>query len=378
MAKKRGSGEGTIVFHKAKKLWYFQVHLGYVDGKRKRKTIYGQTRKEVAEQLKVVLREQQQGLVAATGKQTVGEHLTKWLLHKKPTVRPRTYDSYESTVRVHIMPALGKLQLGKLTSDHIAALLDKKAAAGLSPRTCSYIRATLRMALGMAVERGTVPRNVATQAPAPRVERHSIRVLSPDEARLLLDAAEGDRLEALYSVALAVGLRQGEALGLHWEDVDLERAEILVHRSLQRINGKLQFVPVKTDKSRRTVSLPEETVTALRTHRIRQLEERMAAPDWDEQGLVFCTRTGRPLEKSGVTKRFPALLEKAGLPQMRFHDLRHSCASLLLAQGVPLKVVQEVLGHSSIMITGDIYAHLMPDAKREAATMMGQILRKKG
>ena len=371
---RRGAAEGTIYFRPDKELWCTQVHLGYADGKRKRKTIYGKTRKEVAEKLKVLLREQQQGQLAATGRQTVGEMLQDWLAHIKPTVRPRTYDSYESTVRVHLLPAFGGIQLGKLTTKHITALLEQKEAAGLSPRTRRYIRMVLRMALDAAVDDHRVPRNVALQAPNPRVERHEIRVLSPDEARQLLDAARGDRLEALYSVALALGLRQGEALGLRWSDIDLERGRLQVRHSLQRIGGKLQLVQPKTDKSRRMIDLPLAIVKALRDHKVRLLEERMAAPEWHNHDLVFPTTKGTYLEKSGITKRFAKLLVKAGLPEMRFHDLRHSCASLLIAQGVPLKTIQGLLGHTSISMTGDVYGHLLPAALKEAAQIMDDIV----
>lgn len=382
---KRGHGEGTIYFHEKLKRWCTQVSVGYGEstrtpGKftRKRKTIYGETRKEVAEKLKVILREQQQGLVAPTrGKLTVAQQLDTWLAYVKPTVRPRTYESYEMLVRVHIKPVLGHLQLAKLTSNHIVALLEKEEAEGKSPRTRAYLRSILRQALDPAVEDGIIPRNVALKTPKPRVERHEITVLTEAEAAQLLEAAAGDRLEALYSVALAIGLRQGEALGLRWDDIDLDAGELRVRTSLQRIDHKLELVRPKTDKSRRTLSLPASIVLVLRQHHLRQLEERMAAPVWHEQDLVFCTPKGTPLERSNINKRFAKMLEKAGLPKMRFHDLRHSCASLLLAQGVPLKVVQELLGHSSITITGDVYAHVMPAAKREAANIMDSIVSKR-
>lgn len=371
---KRGSGEGSIFFHEPSGRWCTQVSLGYVDGKRKRKTIYGATRKEVSEQLKIILREQQQGKLEATGKQTMAGLLTHWLAHVRSAIRSRTYESYETMVRLHITPAVGRYQVGKLKTVHIAAMLQAMEDRGLAARTRRYARQITRMALDYAIERGLVHRNVAVGAPTPRMERHEVQVLSPAQARRLLDAAIGDRLEALYSVALGLGLRQGESLGLHWRDVDLDAGTLLVRSSLQRTGGRLQFVPPKTEKSRRTLSLPAETITALRAHRLRQMEEHAACPDWHEHGLVFCTPKGTPIEKSGITKRFALLLERAGLPPMRFHDLRHSCASILLAQGVPLTVVQHVLGHSSITVTGDIYAHLMPTAKQEAAAVMDGIL----
>ncbi|HSH81366.1 MAG TPA: site-specific integrase, partial [Herpetosiphonaceae bacterium] len=381
MSRKRGAGEGTIVFHTTKQLWYIQVSLGYAEstrtpGKvtRRRKTVYGKTRKEVAEKLKVLLRDQQQGMLIATGKQTVSDYLGRWLEQKKAAVRARTWQSYESVIRMHIVPAIGRVQLAKLTARHIEQLLEREDVAKLAPRHRRYIVLLLRMALGKAQSDGLVPRNVAQSVATPRIERHESRVLSPDEARRLLDAATGDRLEALYSVALALGLRQGEALGLRWQDVDLQRGTLQVRSSLQRIDGKLQLVPPKTDLSRRTIAMPPATVHALREHKLRQLEERMAAPVWEDHDLVFPTNKGTPLEKSGITKRFAKLLDKAALPPMRFHDLRHSCASLLIAQGVPLKTIQGLLGHSSITMTGDVYGHLLPSALQEAASAMDAVL----
>ena len=374
MSKRRGNSEGTIYFHEPKQLWCTQVSLGLVDGKRRRKMIYGKTRREVAEKLKVLLREQQLGQVVATNRQTTAQLLERWLTHVKPTVRPRTYDSYLSTVHRHLVPTIGAIHLGKLTSNDIAALLNRKEEEGLSPRTRQYIRAILRMALNYAVDENLIGRNVVLKAPKPRVERHEVRVLSLDEARRLLDAAKGDRFEALYTVALGLGLRQGEALGLRWDDVDFTEGTLHVRRSLQRIEHKLQLVQPKTDNSRRTIAMPNETILALREHRRRQLEEQVAAVVWEDHQLVFTTSKGTPLEKSGLTKRFRKLLEVAGLPPMRFHDLRHSCASILLAQGVPMNVVQRVLGHSSISVTVDIYGHLLPTAKQEAAAIMDAIL----
>jgi integrase len=221
-----------------------------------------------------------------------------------------------------------------------------------------------------------VARNVATLADAPRIERPAVRVLSAAEGNRLPDAAQGERFEAVYSVGLALGLRRGELLGLRWEDADLDAGRLRVARSLQRIGGKLQLTETQTPKSRRTLPLPQDAVRALRAHRVRQLEERLAAgPDWRDGGfdLIFTNRTGGPIELVNLHRAYKRLLTKAGLPSIRFHNLRHSAASLMLTQGVPIKTIQEILGHTSIAVTSGFYAHLDEQLKREAAEAMDRV-----
>ena len=244
---------------------------------------------------------------------------------------------------------------------------------GLSPRTVQYARAVLRKALNQALRWGLVPRNVATLVDPPRSKRHEIVFFAPDQANAFLDTARGDRLEALYRVALSLGLRQGEALGLRWEDVDLERGVLRVRVALQRIDGVPQLVEPKTPRSHRTIALPRPLAAHLRAHRTRQITERLACPRWQDWDLVFPSSVGTPLSPQNLTKRYKALLRDAGLPAMRFHDLRHSCASLLLAQGVPARVVMETLGHSQIGLTLNTYAHVMPELQRQAAEAMERL-----
>jgi integrase len=202
-----------------------------------------------------------------------------------------------------------------------------------------------------------------------------VQPLTPAEIRLLLEHVEGDRLEALYVLALATGLRQGELLGLGWPDVDLSAGVLTVRRSLQRVNGVIDFVEPKTLRSRRTVSVPASVGDLLRRHRQRQAGERLKAGSvWQENDLVFTTGTGRPLDGTNVTRRFQRLLAAAGIPQRRFHDLRHSCATVLLAQGVAARVVMEILGHSQILVTQNTYTHVLPEMHRDAARLMDGFL----
>lgn len=322
--------------------------------------------------------DQARGLPILDERQTIKQFLTDWLEHKQSSVRFSTHRSYEQTVRNHLIPELGHLKLSKLQPQHIDQMLKRELDAGLSPRSTAYLRVVLRAALNRARKRDLVARNAAELADAPRMERYKVKPLTPEQARLLLDTAKGHRLEALYTVALACGFRRGEILGLHWRDVDFEHSRMSVSQALQRQKGRgLVLTETKTDRSRRTIELPPPLVTALRAHRVRQLEERMAAgPEWHDHGFVFASTVGTGLEPRNLTRAFKALLKRAApaLPDIRFHDLRHSAATLLLVQGVELRVVQEVLGHSSISLTANTYAHVMPVLIQDAAGRSAELL----
>lgn len=378
-ARGRGAGEGSIYQRDSDGLWVASVSLGYKDGKRNRKTIYGKTRREVSEKLKVVLREAQQGLPVKTERQTVGQFLERWLEDVvRPSVRPRTYQSYRQLVRLYIDPSLGRHQLTKLEPQHVQAMMNERLASGLSPRTVNYLRAILRRALGQAVKWGTLPRNVATLVDPVRGKAAEITPFTLPQARQFLAAASGDRLEALYAVAVALGLRQGEALGLRWQDVDLSAGTLTVRYALQRLDGTLQLVEPKTEQSRRAMTLPPTVLTALKAHRDRQAFERAAAgAAWQDTSLVFTTTIGTPMDARNVVRRFHAMLATAGLPRMRFHDLRHTAATILLAQGVSQRAVMELLGHTQLSTTMR-YMHLLPNTRSEAAALMDAALAVEG
>jgi integrase len=208
-----------------------------------------------------------------------------------------------------------------------------------------------------------------------RLRRYEIRPFTPEEARQFLTAVRGDRLEALYSVALTMGLRQGEALGLRWQDVDLAMGYVHIKKQLQRFDGKLQLVEPKTPRSRRALALPASIVAALREHKKHQLDERHAAGErWQDSDLVFTTDRGRPIDGTVVSHHFHRVLDRAGLAQRRFHDLRHSCATLLLVQGVSARVVMDVLGHSQIALTMNTYTHVIPELRKEAPERMEALI----
>ncbi len=371
---RRGHGEGTIT-QRADGRWEARISLPAG----KRKTLYGKTRKDVRDKLAAAQRDLANGLTPANNRQQLGPFLDQWLeTVVRPTLRPRTYESYQSLARVHIKPALGHRPLAKLEPQELQAFLNAKHTSGLSASTVKYIHAVLHRALGQAVRWGTIPRNAAALVTPPRVVHAEVKVWNPDEAAAFLDAISGHRLEALYSVALAVGLRQGEALGLRWDEVDLTRATLTVKHQLQRLDGEFRLVETKTARSRRTVALPAFAVDTLRAHRARQLEDRLlAGSDWrgDEWGLVFMTMRGTPLDAKNVTHRFQDLLSRLGIARMRFHDLRHACASLMLAQGEHPRVVMETLGHSQISMTMNTYSHVTPSLQRDAADRMERLLR---
>ena len=367
---RRGPSEGSI-YKRSDGRWVAVLHLGYEDGHRRRKYLYGDNRREVQEKLSLSLRAQREGLPPTNDRLTLAQFLTRWLDTVRPSVRPSTYRSYSLIVRLHLVPQLGRVHLAKLSAQQVQSHLNDKLATGLSPRSVGIIHAVLRQALNLGVRWGDVPRNVATLVDPPRYHRAEVRPMTPEQARAFLDAAHGQRLEALYAVALALGLRQGEALALRWVDLDLDAGFVTVRAGLQRVAGRLVLVEPKTPKSRRTIAAPPIVVAALRAHRSRQLQDRLAAGTaWQDFDFVFCTQTGGPLDSRNVTRDFQRSLAKAGLPHMRFHDLRHSCASLLLAQGVHPRVVMETLGHSQIALTLNTYSHVIPVLQREAADRM--------
>ena len=319
------------------------------------------------------LRGHDQGLTVNPKAQSVEQFLTHWLEEvAKQKVRPSTYRSYEQIVRNHLVPGLGKLPLQKLTPQALQKFLNAKTETGIS---VEHLRRVLRSALTQAVKWDLVPRNAAALVSTPKRERHEFAYLEPDKARAFLAEAKNHRLEALFTVAIAVGLRLGEALGLRWQDVDLDAGTLTVRYQLQRLKGAPKLVEPKTARARRTVPLPPFAVAALRAHKVRQLEERLLNADvWKDQGLVFASSVWTPMFDRNVRRTLDAILTKCELPPMRFHDLRHTCASLLLAQGTDARTIMETLGHSQITLTLNTYSHVMPSLQRDAADKMQKLL----
>ena len=253
----------------------------------------------------------------------------------------------------------------------------ERLKAGLAPRMVQLIHVTLHKALKQAVMDGLIPRNVTEAVKPPQPEKKEIRPLSPEQARALLRTAKKERLEALYVLAITTGMRQGELLALKWEDVNFEAGVLQVRRTLSTATGGgFTFSAPKTAKSRRSIKLPNTALSSLRKHRKAQLEEGMRLSGlFIDQGLVFTSRVGTPISRQDlITRSFKPLLKRAGLPDIRFHDLRHTCATLLLGKGVHAKFVQELLGHATISITLDTYSHVLPGMGDAAAGAMDEAL----
>jgi integrase len=301
--KKRGNGEGSITRYKDGR-WCGRYWTQTTDGKRTRVAVYGRTKAEVRVKLTKAIAERDAGFPFETKNPTLKEHLERWLENSvKGNVAPRTFANYKLQVRRHIVPALGHIKLKTLTSSHVQGFYRTKLDSGLSPSSVRYIHAVLRRALKQAVRWRLVPINAAESVDLPQLVHKEQQSLSLEEAKRFLEAARGDRLEALYVLALYTGLRQGELLGLRWDDVDLESGKLRVTRQLQRLRdgSKLAFVPLKNPKSRRTIKISRSAVQALIRHRDRQAKEKiMLGASYKDQGLIFPSIKGTPICSQNV------------------------------------------------------------------------------
>ena len=361
MAKKkqRGNGTGTVYPRKNKDGKVIGYRGSYiVNGKRY--YVSAKTKTETEQKLRQSMTDADRGLVFEAGALVLSDYLDMWLRNIEDTIRQRTWERYEQIVRVHLKPTLGRLKLKSLTPTHLRGLYREKLDAGASNRTVQYIHTTLRRALQDAVTDELILRNVADGIKAPRPKKKEINPLSPEQVRTFLEATRDDPLEALYVLAIHRGLRQGELLGLKWDDVNLEAATLHVRRTLSLTRDGHVFEQPKNGKGR-SIELTQSAADALRSHLQRQLKEIEALGDeYQDQGLIFPGERGQPMRPWTLTRKLQRILERVGLPHMRFHDLRHTCATLLLSKGVHPKFVQELLGHATISITLDTYSHVIP------------------
>ena len=376
---RKANGESSI--HKdAAGRWYGYVSLGLEEnGQPDRRHVSAARRAEVLAKVRALEAKRDAGVLEAAGKApTVLAWLDHWLHNIAfNRVRPRTLESYRSTVRLHLGPTLGHHKLDRLQPEHLEAAYRSLLARDLSPATVLRAHRVLSRALKVAMQRGRITRNVATLVDPPAVKRPETALpLTVEEARRVLAAATKTRNAARWTVALAVGLRQSEALGLRWSDLDLEAGSLSIRRGLHRVVGRgLVYEEPKADRSRRTLALPAQLVEALKAHRTAQLAERMAAgPLWEDHGLIFAQVNGRPIDRKADWTAWRAVLAAAEVRPVRLHDARHTAATLLLSAGVHPRVVMELLGHSQMRTTTDTYSHVMPALAREAADQMGTAL----
>ncbi|MGI8651114.1 MAG: site-specific integrase [Rubrobacter sp.] len=345
----------------------------------KRKTIYGRKYKEVEKKLAEARGDAARGIVYDDENLKVGAYLDRWLSDAvRGSVRESTYYRDECLVRVHVKPALGRVKLSNLNAMHLQSFYRNRLDSGLSGSTVQKIHHIVHKALSQAERWNLIPRNPADGVKAPTPSSKEMRPLSADEARRFLEAAKEDRLEALYVMAVHTGMRRGELLGLKWDDVNLEASTLRVRRTMTRTeNGKkLALGEPKTKQSRRSIRLTPGAVESLRRHRAHQGEEKLKAGGvYEDHGFVFAGEIGNLINPSNLRQRsFIPLLKAAGLPQITFHDLRHTCASLLFSKNVHPKFVQDLLGHARVAITLDTYSHMLPGMGGEAADAMGEAL----
>lgn len=344
------------------------------DGRPIRKTVSAKTKAEAVQALRQLQRQIDDGLPPPDNRLTVQEVLDTWMANALPeSVGKGTEENYVSIVRNHLTPGLGRKRVKTLEVHDVDAFLKRKLADGLSPRTVRLIRTVLVLALGDAVRRGKAVRNVASLTKPPKEEaRRPSRSLTIDEAKRLLGALEGHAHEALYVFMLSTGVRPGEALGLPWNKVDLNRGAVSIHQALSRSRGGNTISDGKTHKKGwRTIELPPTALAALQAQHREQAKAREKAGDlWQETGLVFTTSIGTALDPDNQRKVFAKLVKAAGLGHWHPHELRHSAGSIMLASGTPIEVVSKILGHSSIRVTVDIYAHLLEPQQNAAARAM--------
>jgi integrase len=370
---RRTYGTGSVYYNERLKRWVGQDR----DANAKRVTVYGKTKSEAERKLAAVRGKLARGETIGTNRDKLGPFLELWLEGIKRRRAHKTWIGYRINVQHHILPYLGNVPIGRLTVHQVQKMLDALEDGGLSPTSVRYVRSTLRSALSTAERQGIVTRNVAKLVELPDWERPQVQPLTPEDAAKFLAVARGDRLEAVYTVAMALGLRLSETLGLRWEDVDLDARRVRVRVQLLWKDKAWHLVGLKSAKSRRDLPLPDMAVDVLRAHRVRQVEERLRLGElWQRDDLVFLTSHGTPLGQRNVYRYFVQLCKKAGIDHHRFHDLRHTCAALLRAQGVSLEDVSAILGHSGIQITNDTYGHLYEEQRRKVADAMDRALKR--
>lgn len=377
--RRRAPGDGSLRLRSDGR-WEGRLEAGFSpQGRRKRTSVFGATREEAAARLRQELELQSDGLPPADGRATLASYLAAWLKTVEPRLRPATLTRYQGIVKGQLIPYLGRVKLTQVTPDHVDKMMAQVQEAGLSARTAAHCRAVLRASLQDAMRTGRVRRNVAQLAHAPHVDAPDPMVLSPTEALAMIDAISDPGLRRLATVAAFCGLRQSEQLALTWDDVDFKGRKLHIRRGLHRIGGSYQLTEVKSGSSKRVVALTDPALEALRDEQQAQREAKLAAGgSWHQPvpGLCFTTAQGQPRSGTAVTHAFQSTLAKAGLPAMRWHDLRAVYGALLLQAGTDISVVSKMLGHSAVGVTSRHYAGVGEALGRQATDRLGELLRR--
>jgi integrase len=370
MIRRRGNGEGCL-YHKPNGSWRALVTL---QGRRLTHTF--KTRGEAQVWIRQTLEQIDNGMTYVSVKRTLAEHLNTWIENEKPVLRPSSWIHYEQLVRMYIIPNLGNVALRDLRVEHVQAFYSRLIKQNVGITTIRKVHHVLHHAVNLAVESGVLIRNPVSFAHPPKKSVKEMKILDESEASRFLISIIGHRWEALFRLEVVTGMRQMEVLGLKWDDLDWLRQTIKVERQLVRPDGTgVKFLAPKTRSGKRVIDLDEITIQIFRNHYERQQAERLAAGDkWQEYGLIFTCSVGTPIDSSHLRREFYKLLENAGLPRIRFHDLRHTAASLMLNHGVPAIVVSKRLGHARVSITEDVYGHLVPGMQAEAAKLISDLV----
>lgn len=364
--KRRGNGEGSI-FQRADGRWVATINVGYnANGKRVRRTVYGWTKGEAQDKLTALHGQKHKGELRKASHETLAAYLERWLEDSvKIQRKPATHACYRFMVKKHINPRIGGVALTKLTPLNVERLYADMVRDGRSPRLVQLAHMVLHRALKLAVNPYKIIPFNPCQGLRPSAPRPEIDPLTPQQALALLESTAGDRMHALYVLAVLGGLRQGELFGLKWDDIDFEAGTVTVRRTLIKLVGSFTTSDPKTAKGRRTIKLPGVAINALRDHQRIVMAEGLAGQEW-----VFLSRKGNHLRANGIRGMLRKSLKAAGLPMVRFHALRHTCATLMMGDGVPARVVQEILGHADVSITLGTYSHVTQTMQDEACDKM--------
>ncbi len=371
MAKKRGNNEGTVYKRKDGR-WCAQVSLSG-----KRITKYAKTQRECHDWVREITNKIEHGMTFDATQLTLERYMQSWLTGKDLSIRQNTARNYRRYTEQDILPVIGKMRLQNIQPAHIRQMYLRMQAEGKGSRTIQLVHSTLHCALKQAVKERLIGYNPMDAVERPKVETKEFHIFTESQARTFLEATKGHPYEALFYLALTTGLRKGELLGLMWDDVDWEKGTLRVERQLQQAySSSAVLVPTKTKSGRRQIKLGKIGLAMLEAHRKRQEAQKILAGDsWKENGMIFTTGIGTYASQSKVSKKFKQILYENDLPDIRFHDLRHTSISLLLDMGTPINTVQRRAGHSKAIVTTDIYGHVMAHSQDAAAENIEQIVK---